>query len=508
MFEWTSSGWLWGMAAILVPIAIHLISRGRSPRLLLGSTRFLAASSSRSARRLRLTEPVLLALRCLALALLTLILAEPVRWRPVTGGAAGRLVIDPALIGRTEPSEALGRLVAERRAVGWEVVVFAPGFPLLPENGAEIHAGPGASDLWSLAREAVWRSAPDAELEFVVADRLVSIRGARPALPASVRWRVWASDPDAGDAVRWIESIRPAVAGTPRVTLAVSEAGGTRFERVRPEDLTESPAGVSLAPIGFFGESASASAHPLPAEPAIRVAIVEGPGREPDAAYLKAALETLAAELPIETEVRFPSPDELEVSSYGLVVWLSPEPVSDRARASVRAGGTVLADGGDLWEDCAGWVEVRSLRFETWRCSASPGSDSAALRALWSVDRPGGGGRALLAVQPTPERAELLFASRFRADWTGLVASPLFLEWLGDLVLASVPESSRAWVPADRSRIDPQVMAPATARAALPRQREADRRVMTLLWSLLVLTLLAERVVAYRSRAGRSGARA
>jgi hypothetical protein len=66
-----------GLAAIAVPILIHLLNRRRFQKVVWAAMRFLQASVDQNQRRMRLEDMILLALRCLLLALLALALARP-----------------------------------------------------------------------------------------------------------------------------------------------------------------------------------------------------------------------------------------------------------------------------------------------------------------------------------------------------------------------------------------------------------------------------------------------
>ena len=91
---------LWAVAAA-VPILIHLWSRHRYQRLPWGAMQFLLAAMQKNARRIRLTQWLLLALRTLILLLFALALANPLMSLvspALAGGSGGRtlyvLVID------------------------------------------------------------------------------------------------------------------------------------------------------------------------------------------------------------------------------------------------------------------------------------------------------------------------------------------------------------------------------------------------------------------------------
>jgi Aerotolerance regulator N-terminal/von Willebrand factor type A domain/CARDB len=66
-----------GLGAISVPVIIHLLNRHRVRRVTWAAMRFLRASVARNQRRMNIEDWLLLALRCLLLALLALALARP-----------------------------------------------------------------------------------------------------------------------------------------------------------------------------------------------------------------------------------------------------------------------------------------------------------------------------------------------------------------------------------------------------------------------------------------------
>ena len=98
---WLSPLWLAALAALAIPILIHLRRRRIGRRIQVGSVRHLAGAAMPRRRRLRLRDPWLLALRCAILALVAFALAapairraeRPASWMPAAdpkGKAIGR----------------------------------------------------------------------------------------------------------------------------------------------------------------------------------------------------------------------------------------------------------------------------------------------------------------------------------------------------------------------------------------------------------------------------------
>src|SRR5262245_40269787 len=67
----------WGLAALAIPLIIHLLFRRRSRRVELGTLRFLRVVLEQNAQRRRIKRWLLLALRAACVSLLFLLFARP-----------------------------------------------------------------------------------------------------------------------------------------------------------------------------------------------------------------------------------------------------------------------------------------------------------------------------------------------------------------------------------------------------------------------------------------------
>ena len=95
--------YLWGLAAMALPILVHLLNQRQPRPLAFGAIEFVLRSQRQKSRRLRLRQILLLALRCLLIAAIALALARP-SLRPrgaqaavASGPQATVLVIDASL---------------------------------------------------------------------------------------------------------------------------------------------------------------------------------------------------------------------------------------------------------------------------------------------------------------------------------------------------------------------------------------------------------------------------
>ena len=97
-FSFLNSAFLLGLAAIAVPVIIHLVSRLRYAEMDFSSAQFLEHSSRRTSRKIQLMNVLLLAARIALVAAFTFALARPLLLRTATRTAPGEtctvIVID------------------------------------------------------------------------------------------------------------------------------------------------------------------------------------------------------------------------------------------------------------------------------------------------------------------------------------------------------------------------------------------------------------------------------
>ena len=183
MLTLLSPAGLWALAALGLPLALHLWRR--PPRTVrLGSLRYLEQKVRRRPRDLRWRERLLLAVRLLLLTLLAFMLTRP-HWRPAALDRPQHWVLlDPTA---APAGETFDRLRALNRA-GYETHDLATGFPKLAGAFAGNSQGAArAPDLWSLLLEADAGLPAGSALAVFTPGRLAALRGDRPA-SQTARW--------------------------------------------------------------------------------------------------------------------------------------------------------------------------------------------------------------------------------------------------------------------------------------------------------------------------------
>ena len=103
MLQFAHPLYLWGLLAVGLPILVHLFNQRRPRPLAFGAIEFVLRSQRQKARRLRLRQILLLALRCLLIAAVALALARPslkpkgAQAAQAAGPQATALVLDASL---------------------------------------------------------------------------------------------------------------------------------------------------------------------------------------------------------------------------------------------------------------------------------------------------------------------------------------------------------------------------------------------------------------------------
>lgn len=186
------------LAALAIPLLLHLNRRQQQRAVLFAAWRFVTAPA-RPQRRLRLEQWPLLLLRVLLLAAIALLLAQP--YRQGYGGAAQDWVV---VVPGVDAAAARTQLAAPGAQWRW----LLPDFPALDARTARID---DARDVASLLRELDSELDPAVKLHVIVPSTVYGLDGGEIALSRAVDWLPVDIAPGAPAA--------PAAAPAPRISL-------------------------------------------------------------------------------------------------------------------------------------------------------------------------------------------------------------------------------------------------------------------------------------------------
>ncbi|MFN8333739.1 MAG: BatA domain-containing protein [Cyclobacteriaceae bacterium] len=170
--------WLWGLSALAIPVAIHLLSRKEGPVIRIGSIRFLTETSTSKFSSIRLNEVVLLAIRTLLLVCLVLFLAG-LLWPSGFSKHSKKWVV---VEGGLDQNENLKPVLDSLRKEGYESRILANGFPST-SNGTASNP-----DYYKLSGELAKEKA---DAIVFARNTLANFKGKRAELPPHVNWIAW-----------------------------------------------------------------------------------------------------------------------------------------------------------------------------------------------------------------------------------------------------------------------------------------------------------------------------
>ncbi|MEJ7768218.1 MAG: BatA domain-containing protein, partial [Chitinophagaceae bacterium] len=127
MIQFIQPLWLFAIAAVAIPVIIHLWNIKEGKTLKIGSIRLLSQSSIQNARSLRWLDLLLLILRCLLIALLAVILSKPLWPQNIHQQKhTGWIVIEQQHLG--ESYSRFRPLIDSLLKAGFEFHYLAPGY--------------------------------------------------------------------------------------------------------------------------------------------------------------------------------------------------------------------------------------------------------------------------------------------------------------------------------------------------------------------------------------------
>ena len=468
MLGLAAPAWLAALAALAVPIAIHLWTRRRARVVRVASIRHIAGEPGR-ARRLRLDDPWLLLARVALIAVVVAMLARPYLSIGDAPVPETWVLVEPAMLHDAD------RLLDSLHRSGASMRLLAPGLPEIDWDARPATSAAGATppDAWSLLREAEHVAPAGTKLLIVAEPQLAADAGERPVIGLEVNWTAR------------------------RLGDSVAQSRGDRATRPQGD------------------------------EPATRSATVFAEAeRRDDARYIAAAIEA-AAEPSLAAEgVRVLPPNDADSAVAGAgpgdwLVWLSAAPLPDALTRALRDGATVLTDSALASADAMverGWTgpTARALVLSdgmppvairqgvgtagvvrTGDAVSPPAAADAAV--LWKT----ADGVPLLTARRVGMGLHLVHAGRFDARSTDLVLQPVFPELI-----------ARLWEPAEALRAGP---VPVSVRQILPvrgpRSRatsdpSSDRDLTDTIWPVALTLLVFERLLATRPRRPRTAAAA
>ncbi len=496
MLQVVSPFWLLSLAGLAVPIAIHLWNKKKGRIVKVGSIAFMQEAQSKQLSQVRLSEIILLLLRCTLLVLLALWLADPLWKTKSLAKPKNWVLLSPELVGEVSKNALLRQTLDTLLTADAELRLFSVDFPLLDYKQLPDHNPAFSQTLsyWSLLQEASRVLPAGASISVLTGESLRSLQGKRPHLPLEVQWLTF---PTADTTATWLADAYEQTNGAVRVTVGESQPAGNRFSTVIPG--TETAQSTDASPAIQINLTKGLPQVQQLAKPSrvievdtstIRMSIYTDQTTHTDLAYLKAALTAIQQYTQRKIKLETASTDQIIPGQYTCIFWLSSQPISQALYTQVKQGTLLLR-----------YSEGKDQTVRTWlRLPAEASTPIAVFRktAVNATELPiwtDGFGEAILSQKTTGKGEVLTFHSRFHPAWNDLVWSDVFPQTLFELLQTHLLIRQTQQLPAvDLRQVD--------ARQLLPKQQVVSKtRAITyqnyslreLLWLLALLLLGIER---------------
>ena len=364
--------WLFAMAGIIAPVMIHLWNNKQGKVLAIGSIALLEKTSRKKARSRRISEWLLLLLRCLLLILLALMLAGPY-WKKEPG----------------------------KEQKGWVLVGMPAGGSARTMVDSLIKEGYERHDLedssWWKAFASLDRRAPEGVPFYVFTDGyLRHFYGERPVTKRPVYWHV---DPARDSPIHWVD--KRWLVGSDSVGMITGSSGSTgsaygyeQMARRQGDSVDTTSLRVAIYADGIDGQWVTAAIEALRQFTRRNISVVHYELRT-------AGRQKVMADW---------------------IFWLSGQPLP----TDMKAANIFLYEPGkaipvDTW--------IRDMGVPVEKVTGLP-VENGELQSIW-VD---GFGRPLLGLEKNGGERRYHFFSHFDPAWNGLVWSPDFPFYLQTLL--------------------------------------------------------------------------
>lgn len=552
MFQLIQPIWLIAMTGIAVPVIVHLWNDRPGKVLSIGSIALLEKDTQQQSRSRRLSEWLLLLLRCLLLLFLALLLCGPFWKRNPRRGVKGWVLVEKGGWGDSGINAGSGA----RKNAGTADVLrvdddnpYKPLIDSLVRTGYELHSLGAENEVarpddrrmsyWTLFEQADRQGPAGIPFYVFTSGKLNRFSGRRPVTKRPVHWYTYPPGDRVGD---WIEAAWLNAPDSIRVLTGSSRSTGSSYSYQELSARTAVMQGGAYHVGVVDGRFAVAldSQPPIMGDTtALRISIFADHQYSRDSRYLAAAIR--AWQEFTRRNVRLSITDRVQDAIQG--TGMSGAGMGGAAVSGMGKGGKEVnrneINGADHRTDWLFWLSSqpvpsgdsvanilvyergREAPVDTWvQEGAGAGGGIAGkaelarvivsgnedLRPVWED----GFGRPVLACERHSGSRIFHFYSRFDPAWNGLVWSPTFPILLQDLLVGRRADPAEH----DSRVLDPEQVAPLenhgtedkgdpagvlsgdlSERATLP---SVAIDLAPVCWVIIFLLLLAERLISYR----------
>lgn len=441
---------LLALAGLIIPLIIHLWNVKQGKTLKIGSIALLGESSRASSKSFKINDWLLLLLRCLLLALLAFLLAQPYLKRIVSGNSKkGWILVEKnnfQQVFKTH-SKTIDSLIKQ----GCEIHDFNVGFkPLTLKDTADHQVKQTNSLSYTALLTAVNQFIPPGREVYFFSDRRLNRFGNElPTVSYNLKYIP----------LNQTDTLSNWIAGY----------AGKKYEA------KSNPSSTTYQALNSAEESP------------INIAIHETSGIT-DSKYLIAALKAIES----FTKRKIIINAATEKATIGF--WLSDNPVSSDFKSSIASDGALFQYEKGKIVNTPSTISFYGRHIKLSKRIASTGQ----AEKIWTD----GFGNAIL----TNEKADALqifhFYSRFNPQWNELVWDGLFVKALMPIVIRAENSTDFGFEdnPADQRRLSVQQKEVTEIAKAEDTQTTQNKGLNPLFWITALLIFVTERILSFRKK--------
>jgi len=479
-----NSIWLFALAALSMPVAIHLWNIKRGKTLKVGSISLITVSSQKKSRSLKLNDLLLLLLRCLLLALVAFVLAAPLLQRHNLSTVKGWVLIPKEDL--KESYQKFKPPIDSLTKAGYEFHYFNKGFEKADFSKASAdttnYKNTNAS-YWSLVQQLDGQIPSTLPVYLFTPNGATHFIGEKPQVSLALHWQTYTS---ADSASTWVEKARLTNTNEIQIAEGNSKPSGTIYtERtIRSGD--------QQTPFMVYTENGRLSVGLKNSNESVvvgtstwRFAICADKNSR-DAGYVKAALQSIVQFTKHKAVIKQYINAGQIPPRQDWVFWLSAKSISKQLDCSnlfVYENGKIKISNSWISDESSSKQKIDLYRSIT--------TDHNKGYSVWKdgFDEP------VLTLQKQGWTNNYHFYSRFDPAWSDLVWSDSFPKMLLKLIVGQPTEPDRKY---DRRVMDTKQVMPVINNDAHVSKKIIEHTDLShYLWLLLVLIFAVERWLAH-----------
>lgn len=502
MLQFAQSIWLWAVAGIIVPVIIHLWNVKEGKTLKVGSIAFLAESAKSHAKSFKLSELLLLLLRCLLLIVLALLIAGPY----FTKQSDNRNEKGWLLINKNDVHEVYKKFQPTIDALikaGYTFHYFNSGFK--EDQLAEVVKLPADTtkqstiSYWTLLKELDQKVDSKLPVHLFTDNSFIKFSGDRPAVSMNLNWHTYTSGDTTLTCIKKAYKISD---DRIRLIISTSSPAGTYYSHQNISTANTSNKFYLKMIDGRLNVTLSdtvrtACHHPVEVDTSTIFIIIYSGKNTEDANYLRAAVNAVKDFTKYKIKVLVVNDLQRIPAHYNWLFWLSEETIS----TSFLRNNVFLYEKGKVSNQHAVIIpnnKVSSFATDDILLYKSIGAgvnNSIFYKTIWE----NGFSAPVLKVQ---KKNGLIyrFYSRFNPQWNDLVWSNQFPEIIYNLIFPE-EENSLLADASDKRILDSTQIQPTIIASESFRQKQdltAKKDLSKIGWIIAFVLFFLERILAHQ----------